>query len=646
MTNNQANRSCRPLALVLCCSLLWACEDNADETVVVTESQPPEPEIILLQQESIALPSAAQPAHTPGSPSVVVTNERLINHFGSPDVNLNNALYTRYFLSNQATMQPDAILVLIPGFEGGASNYLVLADNLLRRAQQEKSLSLEVWAIDRRSNQLEDTVGLDIAEDTGDLTLGLDFLFGEQLGLSLIEAAMDGPGRRAVFYNTDEDTAFMAQWTTLVHSQDIDAIVQAARATAHNGNVFMGGHSAGTGYAARYAATDFDLDSEAEMPGYKNLRGLILFEGGGGSVSGLPVDEATLDMIEAKFDGGLHGAVRDQAPRCVDGVTACKESTATTDCAAFSNPVCVTPVKAYADGGGLLSPQLLAVSEISALDIELHGDGQPSILQFDHNNEAGNNAFQRVPQLAALGVFLGTAPASSLNLLGQFLDDDGLIAQIASFVATSVGFAGPEVDGVKTWSGYGEELPIEATPDNGPAPETIATRGRWGQEAEPSDLAHMLPMFYRGKTNFSDWYYPSSGLSVTQGLSLDTTALSAPPPLGRGRHDIENRTQAHKIDLPVIAFGGSNGLTPTPSSWLGFAAAIAPCGAPSCDGVTNRLVSATMPSEAFPSFGDVSGGFEVYIAEGYAHLDVLTAEDDDSNNIVAPLLEFVARNQQ
>jgi hypothetical protein len=153
-------------------------------------------------------------------------------------------------------------------------------------------------------------------------------------------------------------------------------------------------------------------------------------------------------------------------------------------------------------------------------------------------------------------------------------------------------------------------------------------------------------MFYRGQTNFIEWYYPSSGLGVVAELGLDTSALSAPPPLGRGRRDIDNRTQGALIDIPVIAFGGSNGLTPTPASWLGFARAIAPCAAPACDGVTGRLVDAENPNPAFPTYGDVSGGFEVYIAEGYSHVDIVAAGDDESNNVLAPLLAFLVRHSQ
>ena len=49
---------------------------------------------------------------------------------------------------------------------------------------------------------------------------------------------------------------------------------------------------------------------------------------------------------------------------------------------------------------------------------------------------------------------------------------------------------------------------------------------------------------------------------------------------------------------------------------------------------------------AFPTYGDVSGGYEVYISEGYAHIDVLTAEDREDNQVIGPLVQFLQRNSE
>ena len=597
----------------------------------------------VLQLQTVDLPSDAEPAHTPGSPGVTVTNPKLITQFGSADFSLNNARYTRYYLSDQAESQPDAIVVLVPGFEGGASTFAVLAENLARVAQSDSSLVVEVWAVDRRSNQLEDTAGLDLAEQEQDSSLGLDFLFGEDLGLEMNETLASELNRRAIFYDTGEDLAFMAQWTTLVHSQDIDAVVEAARSAARNANVFLGGHSAGTGFAARYAATDFNLEGGDPEPGYAKVRGLVMLEGGGGNLLSEGPTEDQLDRIEARFDGGLYGAVRSQEPRCIHGETACTLETELLDCAAFENTSCTEPVDAYSVVAGLLSPQLLAVSEVAALEGDLRGDTGISILQADQNGIEGNNAVNKVPELSALTLLLGTEPATSVALIGLFLDDDGLAAATASFVATSLGTIGETVDGVRTWLNYGDPMPASVLTDNGPQPTD--TTGRWGVEVESTDLeGHMLPTFYQGQTNFSDWYYPASGLGVVMDLGLDTTPLSAPPPEGRGRSDIENITQARNVNIPVIAFGASNGGVAVPNRMLSYADSLGTCTALSCDGSTPRVVEREQPSIAFPTFGDAAGGFEVFISEGYSHVDIVSAEDDDTNNVVAPLLAFIERN--
>lgn len=621
---------------------LCACSNGNERQFAPFIPPVPEPPITL-EQETQTIASNARPANTPGTDGVSVINPKLLAQFGDAGPDLNVATYTRYYLSNAADTQPDAILITIPGFQGGAANFARMAEQLMRLARDEQELTLELWAFDRRSELLEDRAGLELAEAEEDAKLGLDFLFGAELGLEMDARLVAGPNRRLISYNST-DLAFMANWSALTHSQDIDAVVEQARGVARNQNVFLGGHSAGTGFMARYAATDFDLDTNAVEAGFGKLRGLVLFEGGGGSLGDTVTDD-TLNRIEARFDGGLLGAVRDNAARCIDGMTACAVATEAMDCAAFTNTSCTEPRTSFATG--LINTVTFAAGELVALDGDLNGDTGVSVLQQDQNDVAGNNALAQVPALLPVRILLGGGIGSSVALYGQYLDDDGLGAAAAPFLATSIGAPGPEVNGALTWLNRDEDLPTEVFTDNGAAP-TEPREGRlWGVEVEPTDFeGQLIAATYRGDTNFFDWYYPSSGLSITAGLGLDTTALSAPVPMGRGRSDIDNRTQAQNIDIPVIAFGGSNGLTPVPGDFFGFASAIAACAAPSCDGATSRIVDATQPSLAFPSYGDVAGGYEVFISEGYSHVDIVTAEAEENNQVIAPLLAFIQRNIQ
>jgi pimeloyl-ACP methyl ester carboxylesterase len=586
--------------------------------------------------ETLEIPSGAEPAETPGSSGVDANDyPNLVTQFGTETFSLNNATYTRFYYQPDG-QQPDAILVLVPGFEGGANSFKILAENLVSRAA-ENGTRLELWAFDRRGQQIEDLEGQDIAEQARDPEILLDWYYGAELGLTLSPELASGPNRRAFFHDAHTDTAFIANWTNLVISRDIDAVIEEARTVAKNQNVFLGGHSAGTGFTARYASTDFDLSGLGpEDPGYANVKGLVLLEGGGGSTSGAAPTADQLDRIEDKADGGLFYAVRDNAPRCVDG-TPCTMATEATDCAAKGHEKCTEAAASYATVPGLLNPRVLAAGDVSAIQAILDPDTGENIIGVDHG-APGNNAIDVVPDLSVLGAL---PDATAYGGLGNFVDDDGSVASLAFFVASSVGAPGPDVGGLQTWQDITElPMPGSVLPDNGPEPTTLPG-GDWGQEVEVTRIDRLTQTFYAGGTNFTDWYYPSSGLGTTSGLpGLDSSALS----VGRSRRDIENLVEAPNIDVPVICFGGSNGLTPVPGDYTAFGESIGTCTAPSCDGSTPRVVDDATPNEAFPTFGDVAGGFEVHITEGVAHVDIVVAEDDADNNVITPLLAFIQRN--
>jgi pimeloyl-ACP methyl ester carboxylesterase len=644
--------------------------------------------------KTFTLTSKAKPPDSPGTKGVKVTNPNLIEQFGK-SFNLNKARYTRFQL-DRAQAKPDAILILIPGFEGAAGNFRILAQNLLQRIHADHGKRLEVWAFDRRTHWLQDNAGLKVAQKHLDPELGENWLFGTELGLA-IDPRLPRR-RRAVFYNPQDDIPFLANWTNLVFSQDIDAVVTAALKKARNKNVFLGGHSAGTAFTARYASTDFDITGTCNgipQPGYAKLRGLVLLEGGGGSTGGPPLTGDSLDRIVAQADGGLFGAVRDNAPRCVDGTTPCTIATEAAACAGQTPPKCTLPTTAYAVVQGLLNPRVFAQAEPAAIQSVTDLNTGQIITQ-----ASGTQAAE--PDLASLGFI---PPATVEASFGTFLYKHGLIASaVAPFVAMSVGEPGPVVNTTGSGvckSGTCTVFNVGATcstntdcsqaimlltwidilnplltlgPNLGPPPTTLSNPlPRWGADKEVTRLDRVLWAFFAGQTNFTDWYYPNAGPSTTtvsgvcasgtctvgnlgstcstntdcsQAINLDSRQLSAPVPAGRARCDIENLTQAGNINIPVIGFSASQGLATVPGAYTAFAQSIGTCMAPSCDGTTTRVVDATSPNPAFPTFGDVAGGFQVFVNEGFAHLDVLTAEDNADNNVIGPLSDFIARNIQ
>ncbi|MBI5256497.1 MAG: hypothetical protein HY855_08360 [Burkholderiales bacterium] len=600
-----------PAVAALAALALAACGGNDEEP-----AGPRTYQVRDLSFSTHSLPSAAKALKTPGTPGVVVqAQSKLARQFGGTQVDLNRVSYTRYRLASQGDRQPDAVLIAVPGTLAAAHSYLILAETLLARMARDHGLVVELWGVDRRSVNLQDMEGLQIAERERDPRIALDWLFGEELGLERSPKL----SRRAVFHESTE-LAFMAHWTPLVHSRDIDAIVEAARQTAKNGNVFLGGHSAGTGFAARYAATDFNFSgSGAPQPGYAKLRGLVMFEGQGGALATAEPTAAQLDAVIAAADGGLFAAVQ------------------------------AGTVSAFATGGNI-TPRTNASTEITGLQMAVEGtlNGSQALLQVNQKGLAGNSAYAKVPGFTVrdFGVTAGAA-------LGSFMDDDNLAR--TAFYSLSMGSLGTtRGDGLRTWVDIDEPQPASALRDFGPMPATMAGAALppWGKEVEVTSFKRFVAALYAGDSTWSDWYYPSAGLLIgnsTAGgganLGLDTSALSLPVAQGgRGRSDIANQTQARKIDVPVIAFGGSNGLTPVPGVWRGFAEAIAPCAAPTCTPGTPRTPAGQAPLASARTYGGVAGGFEVYISEGYTHVDVLTAEDNATNNVVRPLAAFIARN--
>ena len=203
---------------------------------------------------------------------------------------------------------------------------------------------------------------------------------------------------------------------------------------------------------------------------------------------------------------------------------------------------------------------------------------------------------------------------------------------------------------------------------HGPAPTTVSG-AVWGLEREVTRIDRFDDTFIAGGNTASDWYYASSGLSVisapgvcsggfctagnvgagcandaacAQSISLDSTALS----VGRNRRDIANLTQAGQVDIPVICFGGSNGLTPVAGLYVPFARQHRRLHRAELHrGAARRQRRRSRAPRSRPS-ANVAGGFEVVISEGLAHNDVVTSEDIAENHVLAPLSDFIARNVQ
>jgi pimeloyl-ACP methyl ester carboxylesterase len=153
------------------------------------------------------------------------------------------------------------VLVLMPGTEGGAGDFTLVARSLVKRVP-----GLQVWAIDRRTQALEDTATFAAAEGG---QIPLQQAFDYYLGW----ITNGGNPANHFQFRTGLDP-YAREWGMSVALNDARAVVLRARAHGRR-QVVLGGHSLGASLTAAYAAWDFN-----GRPGYKDLRGLVLIDGG------------------------------------------------------------------------------------------------------------------------------------------------------------------------------------------------------------------------------------------------------------------------------------------------------------------------------------------------------------------------------
>jgi pimeloyl-ACP methyl ester carboxylesterase len=194
------------------------------------------------------------------------------------------AKYDRVFVSKFGPKSASRVLVLMPGTSGGAGDFTLSARFLVKKIP-----GLQVWAIDRRTQALEDTKvfrrGL-----TG--AVGLQRVFDYYLGWLTDNSIQN----HYEFLNQDE-YPFARRWGMSVALRDARKVVQMARAGGRR-RVILGGHSLGGSLTVAYASWDFN-----GRPGYRDLDGLVLIDGGLlGSFDPFTLPEAR-DAIEALESG-------------------------------------------------------------------------------------------------------------------------------------------------------------------------------------------------------------------------------------------------------------------------------------------------------------------------------------------------------
>lgn len=166
-----------------------------------------------------------------------------------------------------------AIVLAVPGFLGGGGSFDALARAIVRRGAAGDG-PVEVWAIDRRANLLEDLRGADAAEAAGDPDIAQGYYFG---GETVGGEAFGGflrPG----------SVSFQSEWGLETHAEDLRRVIALVPDELRRGHVFLMGHSLGASFTEAYASWRFPDGTRA----VNELAGLVLIDG---ALRGAPITE-------------------------------------------------------------------------------------------------------------------------------------------------------------------------------------------------------------------------------------------------------------------------------------------------------------------------------------------------------------------
>lgn len=268
--------SAAPLALLIACCTACSAPESDTSPEEVPEKYVPPPASAVVEEGAVTirrevfLVQGVTPAPNPDAPP---------DQAETPAEN-NRVRVVRYRVESDPPAPARTIFVLVPGFLGGAGSYDALARAVVRRSKDGGAI--EAWAIDRRSNLLEDHHGLDVAEVKEDPEAARAYYFD----------GAEVEGQTFAGFRTGLDMRFASEWGMPTTIGDIRRVIELVPEAERRGRVVLVGHSYGATIAEELAAWDFD-----GKRGYDELAGLVLIDGVAGS-EGDPAPPITQEEYE------------------------------------------------------------------------------------------------------------------------------------------------------------------------------------------------------------------------------------------------------------------------------------------------------------------------------------------------------------
>jgi hypothetical protein len=358
-------------------------------------------------------PVASTSPVTAVSESVVRVKVPLPASFGARPAACDWLSYLRYrsTAGPAASADADRILLAQPGILEGAGAFDSVARDTVARAA-EQGRHIEFWALDRRSNCLEDHTGI----DSGDQHTAVDYYYrGKQVG-----------GRTFAGFTGNDRLGWMAKLgiqQTVRDQYDLLA-AELPDQGLRKKKVLCGGHSLGGVITGYFATADFDGNpATTGDAGYNQCAGYFALDTtvstSLGDLSGSMPDDTNLPDVGLGYGAVQAGLDSGVLPR------------------SLSAPVLLNPE----------TMTLLAVAGVGAVQDPGAEADLPGYLPSNGNIEATN----RFLFSKDTATFLSGSPAvkdfrlTNDAVLGALLDDDSVPL---AFLQSSVGFfdGGPIVD--------------------------------------------------------------------------------------------------------------------------------------------------------------------------------------------------------
>lgn len=207
----------------------------------------------------------------------------------------------------------DAILVAQAGVIGGGGSFDQIARHtIVEAARQGKHI--EFWALERRSNCLEDHTGVEAGAAAHDWRVAVDYYYnGKEIN-----------GKRFAGYLKDADVPVLAEFGLALTMRDVYTVITRGvpNLADRSRKVFCGGHSMGGPLTSAFARWDFDGDpATLDDAGFNQCAGYFYLDTNGTLQSAEigKAEQAALDQLGPGSPDAIVAGMRSGAlPRIFD----------------------------------------------------------------------------------------------------------------------------------------------------------------------------------------------------------------------------------------------------------------------------------------------------------------------------------------